>query len=52
MLFRSAAGDFDRCLQLDPEFALGWSNRSMARMHQGDLEGTIADASRALVLDP
>lgn len=48
----TAMTDFDRALDLDPEYARGYHLRGLAREVQGDDEGALADFSRAIELEP
>src|SRR5438477_630609 len=50
--FDGAIPDFNRAIELDPKFAMAFSNRAGAKSGRGDLEGAIADCTRALELKP
>jgi tetratricopeptide (TPR) repeat protein len=41
-----------RLLALDPNVAVNWETRGVARGNKGDFEGMLADETRAIELDP
>jgi tetratricopeptide (TPR) repeat protein len=47
-----AADDFDRVIELKPDFAPAWFNRGELRQQQGQLAEAIEDYDRALELRP
>ena len=47
-----AIAEATRAIDLDPELALAWANRAMARCIKADADGALADAKRALELAP
>ncbi len=47
-----AITDYDRAVELAPDFAEGFCTRGYARCETGDLGGAIADGNRALDLRP
>jgi tetratricopeptide (TPR) repeat protein len=50
--YARAIADFDRAIQLDPQFAAGLSNRANARLKAEDYAGALADLNEAVRLDP
>ncbi len=46
-----AASDLDSALVLQPDSALLWRERAIARVHLGDLDGAIADLGQAIDRD-
>jgi hypothetical protein len=49
----SAAEDaFDEAIELAPGYAAAWSNRAECRKRRGQLDEALADAVRAVALDP
>jgi tetratricopeptide (TPR) repeat protein len=44
--------DYDRSIQLDPEYAVAYHNRGNAKDDKGDSDGAIADYTRAIELAP
>jgi tetratricopeptide (TPR) repeat protein len=49
---RSAAADFDRAIELDPQFAEARTNRGLNRLNEGNNEGAIEDFNAALAANP
>jgi tetratricopeptide (TPR) repeat protein len=47
-----AITDYDQAIALDPDDAVAYNNRGLARYDQGDPEGAIADYDRAMALNP
>ena len=47
-----ALSDFNRALDIDPDYARGYHLRGLAREVQGDDDGALADFSRAIKLAP
>ncbi|MBI4616373.1 MAG: tetratricopeptide repeat protein [Planctomycetes bacterium] len=47
-----AIRDFDRAIELKPDYADAYTNRGLARAAQGDLSGAIRDYDRAIELKP
>lgn len=50
--YKKAVADFDRAIQLMPDFAAAYSNRGKAYLELGDCEPAVADAEQAVRLDP
>ncbi|MBI4618421.1 MAG: tetratricopeptide repeat protein [Planctomycetes bacterium] len=46
-----AVSDYTRAIELDPNYALAYSNRGATRADQGDLAGAVSDYNRAFQLD-
>ena len=45
-------GDFNRAIQLQPNYSYRYASRAYAKKHFGDLEGAVADYEKAVELDP
>lgn len=45
-------GDFNRAIQLQPDYSYRYASRAYAKKHFGDLEGAVADYEKAVELDP
>ena len=41
-----------QAIEVDPEYAWAWVNRGGVRRERGDLDGAIADHTKAIELDP
>ena len=50
--FDGAIADFDRAIEMDPDYALAYLNRGNAKSFKGDQEAAIIDFDRAIDLDP
>lgn len=50
--YHKAVAAFTKAIELDPSFALAYSNRGWAHIKLGEYEQAIADCSRAIELDP
>ena len=50
--YAGAIADFDRAIELDPDYALAYLNRGNAKSFKGDHEEAIIDFDRAIDLDP
>src|SRR5262249_28152645 len=48
----AAITDYDRALQLRPDYAEAYANRATARQSGGDLNGAVADLEAALKVAP
>jgi tetratricopeptide (TPR) repeat protein len=48
----AALADYDRAIELNPEFAAAYLNRGAAHYHLGEIEEAVADYTRAVELDP
>jgi Flp pilus assembly protein TadD len=44
--------DYDQAIKFDPDDALSYNNRGIARVAKGDRAGAIADFRKALTLAP
>ena len=55
-LYRSdydlALVDYDKAIELDPEYATAYNNRGIAYRHLGEYEKALADYGKAIELDP
>jgi len=47
-----ALADYDRAIELKPDYATAYNNRGLARAEQKDLAGALADYDRAIELFP
>ena len=47
-----APADFNRALELKPDFAAAYNNRGLVKQARGDLEGALADCNRTIELNP
>jgi len=47
-----AIADFDAAIQIDPNYAAAFYNRSKAKQNKGDSAGAEADSATAVRLDP
>ena len=45
--FQTALSYYDRCVELDPEFAEAWFNRGLTRIYLGQNDEGLSDLSRA-----
>ncbi|MEK6809775.1 MAG: tetratricopeptide repeat protein [Nanoarchaeota archaeon] len=50
--FQGAISDYNKALQIDPNYAIAYNNRGVAKMHLGDFKGAISDYNKALQIDP
>ena len=50
--FGKAIVDYNKAIELAPEFALAYGNRGTADYHTGDYDKAIADCSKAIELNP
>ena len=50
--YRGAIADYDRAIELRPDYAEAYYLRGSAKMGLGDYRGAIADYDRAIELDP
>ena len=48
----AAISDYDRALQLRPDYAEAFANRATARQSSGDLTGAVLDLESALRVAP
>jgi tetratricopeptide (TPR) repeat protein len=47
-----AVADYDRAIELKPDYSLAFANRGEFRRRQGDWAGALADFNRALEIEP
>jgi tetratricopeptide (TPR) repeat protein len=47
-----AVADYDRAIELKPDYSLALANRGEFRRRQGDWAGALADFNRALEIEP
>ena len=50
--FEEVIRDYDRVIELDPEFQFAWYNRGYVKALNGNYWGAISDLTRATELDP
>ena len=50
--YTGAIKDFDKAIELNPNYALAYKNRGDAKYSQEDYEDAIKDYDRAIELDP
>jgi Flp pilus assembly protein TadD len=48
----AAIAKYGEALAIDPELAIAWNALSMARRHQGDLDGAVEAARKLIELEP
>ena len=48
----AAFADYDRAIELDPNYAAAYSNRGAAKERLGQHDAALADHNRAIELDP
>jgi tetratricopeptide (TPR) repeat protein len=51
-LYTEAIGDYNRAIELDPEFKEAYNHRGLAKFYLNDFMGAIADYDQAVELDP
>ena len=49
---QGAIADYERAIEINPQFVGAYSNRGNARQDIGDLDGSIADYELAIKIDP
>jgi tetratricopeptide (TPR) repeat protein len=47
-----AIADYDKAIEIDPGYAMAYSNRGTARESKGDRHGAFADYNKAIEVDP
>ena len=50
--YKKAIKDYDRTIELDPEFAMAYYHRGICYRNLGQHEKSIEDHSKAIELDP
>jgi tetratricopeptide (TPR) repeat protein len=50
--YAHAITDFDRAIELDPQYHVAYYYRGLAYCNQGDYDRAIADFDKAVELDP
>ena len=50
--FHKAIKNYDKAIELDPQYANAYNNRGVAKKNLGDYAGAIADYDKAIELDP
>ena len=50
--FHDAIADFDRAIELNPNYVKAYTKRGVAKVMLGDHDGAIADCDRAIALNP
>ncbi|MHC4662517.1 MAG: tetratricopeptide repeat protein [Planctomycetota bacterium] len=50
--YRGAVAEFDRAIEIDPQFAMNYSLRGMSKIELEDFSGALADFNSAIRLDP
>ena len=51
-LYTEAIEDYDRAIELDPDFKEAYNHRGLAKFYLNDFLGAISDYDKALELDP
>ena len=51
-LYEQAVTEFNKAIELDPEYAMAYNNRGNAYWNKGNFDGAIADYDKAIELDP
>ncbi|HBE60500.1 MAG TPA: hypothetical protein DDW56_24175, partial [Cyanobacteria bacterium UBA11366] len=47
-----AISDYNRAIEINPNYTFAYYNRGITRSRQGDKKGAIADFDRAIELEP
>src|SRR5210317_533162 len=50
--YEDVISDYDRVIELDPDFPFAWYNRGYVKAMNGNYWGAISDLTRAAELDP
>jgi tetratricopeptide (TPR) repeat protein len=50
--YRGALSDFNRAIQLDPNFPYAYDGRGAIKVVENDVQGALSDFNRAIQLDP
>jgi tetratricopeptide (TPR) repeat protein len=50
--YKGAIKDFDKAIELKPEYVEAYINRGLAKSLSGDIQGGIEDIDKALSIDP
>ena len=50
--YEQAISEFDKAIELDPDYAEAYSNRGIAYGSQGDFDSAMTDFNKAIELDP
>jgi tetratricopeptide (TPR) repeat protein len=50
--YQAALKSFDQAIALDPDLAIAYRNRAVAKLHLRQLDRAVADLDKAVVLDP
>ena len=51
-LYEQAVTEFNKAIELDPEYAMAYNNRGNAYWNRGNFDRAIADYDKAIELDP
>ena len=51
-LYEQAITEFNKAIELDPEYAMAYNNRGNAYWNKGNFDRAIADYDKAIELDP
>ena len=49
---QGAIADFNKAIEIDPQFAIAYYNRGVAKSNLKDYQGAIADYTKAIQIDP